>query len=222
MAHCGRLQYNEVMDAYVPRYHRVYLVDDHDIVRRGLRDLLVAASDIDVVGDSGSAQEAVSEILRLDADVMLLDLPLQDGTGIEVCRAVRAVRPSVSGLLLTASGDDEALAAAVLAGAAGSLVKLSRSTDIVGAIRRLRPDVSLLDADLVLSARRLLDSIIETLSPPLTGHEREVLQQVTAGRTNSEIDDAAVDGLVARVVEVLLGPGGSPGVPSAGRHRRDV
>ena len=96
------------MDSYVPRYHRVFLVDDHDIVRRGLRDLLVTANDIDVVGDSASARESVPQILRLDVDVVLLDLHLQDGSGIEVCRAVRAVKPSVSGLLLTASGDDEA------------------------------------------------------------------------------------------------------------------
>ncbi len=107
------------MQGYVPRYHRVYLVDDHDIVRRGLHDLLTRARDLEVVGDSGSAREAVGEILRLEADVMLLDLQLPDGSGIEVCRAVRSVNPSVSGLLLTAAGDEVALAAAVLAGAAG-------------------------------------------------------------------------------------------------------
>jgi two-component system response regulator DevR len=224
------LQYNEDMDAYVPRYHRVYLVDDHDIVRRGLRDLLVDATDIDVVGDSSSTVEAVSEILRLDADVMLLDLQLQDGSGIQVCRAVRSVRPSVSGLLLTASGDDEALSAAVLAGAAGYLVKLSRNTDIVGAIRRLRPGASLLDQDMVLRARQVLDSAIAALSPSVTEHERHVLHQIVQGMTNSQIADTLagtddlhetdIDGLIARVTQTLLGPGAPPVQPGAGRHRR--
>src|SRR3954452_5369612 len=171
------------MDSYVPRYHRVYLVDDHDIVRRGLRDLLVNSIDIDVVGDCNSVTEAIPEILRHETDVMLLDLQLQDGTGIEVSRAVRAVKPDVSGLLLTASGDDEAEAAAVLAGAAGYLVKLNRGSDIVNAIRKLRADTSLLDQASVDRARRLLRSVIDSLSPPVTDHERDLLEQVIAGRT---------------------------------------
>jgi two-component system, NarL family, response regulator DevR len=215
------------MDSYVPRYHQVFLLDDHDIVRRGLRDLLVDATDLDVVGDSGSAREAASEILRLDADVMLLDLQLQDGSGIEVCRAVRSVRPSVSGLLLTAAGDDEALAATVLAGAAGYLVKLSRNTDIVGAIRRVRAGTTLLDERLVGRARALLGSIMDSLAPPITEHERRILEEIMDGRTNSQIADGSatsrdqahmeIDGLVARVTQALLGPSAEPG---AGRHRR--
>ena len=100
------------MTNYVSKYLRVYLLDDHDIVRQGLRDLLVPATDIYVVGDSGSAREATRAIPELGVDVMVLDLRLQDGTGIDVCRAVRAVDPSIRGLLLTSSGDDEALMAA--------------------------------------------------------------------------------------------------------------
>src|SRR4029079_9032883 len=105
---------------------------------------------LEVGGAPGSAREAVSEILRLDADVMILDLQLQDGSGIEVCRAVRSVNPSASGLLFTAADDDVAVLAAVLAGAAGYLVKLGRNTDIVGTIRRIRTGRSLMDEDLVL------------------------------------------------------------------------
>jgi len=203
------------MDTYVPRYHRVYLVDDHDIVRRGLRDLLVNSIDIDVVGDCNNAHEAVSEIMRLETDVLLLDLNLHEGTGIELCRAVRAVKPEVSGLLLTASGDEEAEAAAVLAGAAGYLVKLNRGSDIVNAIRRLRADTSLLDADSVQRARRRVRRIIDFLDPAVTDAERSILELVITGHTDGQIaehvaeDDAAsgvdVPRLVGRVTQALLG-----------------
>jgi len=230
LAHLRSLQYNGVMDTYVPRLHRVYLVDDHDIVRRGLLDLLVHATDIDVVGDSGSAQEAVPEILRLDADVMLLDLQLQDGSGIEICRAVRSARPSVSGLLLTASGDDEALAAAVLAGAAGYLVKQSRASDIAGAIRRIRPGRSLLDPDSVRRAAWLLHFLMDALTPQVTEDERRVLDQILDGLRSGRIVEAPatdqpgsgeeVEHLVARLTYALLGPGSGPTVPGTGRHRR--
>jgi two-component system, NarL family, response regulator DevR len=218
------------MDTYVPRYCRVYLLDDHDIVRRGLRDLLVNANDIDVVGDSGSVREAIPDIVRLEADVMLLDLQLQDGSGIEVCRAVRSVKPSVSGLLLTGSGDDEALAAAVLAGAAGHLVKLSRSTDIVGAIRKVRAGSSLVDAAGVQRATRLLGSITESLTPPLTDDELRIVDRMISGDTDSTIaEDLAPDhvdpggdlrDLVARLASPLVGHGSGSGGSGIGRHRR--
>src|SRR3954447_10623495 len=125
------------MPAYGTTLAKVYLLDDHDIVRRGLRDLLAAARDIQVVGDSGFASSAAQAVLDLGATVMVLDVQLQDGTGIEVCRQVRAVDPSVSGLLLTSSDEDEALAAAILAGARRYIVKASRGADIIGAVRRL-------------------------------------------------------------------------------------
>ena len=119
------------MPGYVSSLVKVYLLDDHDIVRRGLRDLLAAARDIHVVGDSSSTRGAARSILELGANVMVLDLQLQDGTGIEVCREVRAIDPSVSGLLLTSFDEDEALAAAILAGAGGYIVKASRGADII-------------------------------------------------------------------------------------------
>lgn len=218
------------MAGYLQTYHRVYVLDDHDIVRRGLRDLLVNAKDIRVVGDSGTVAEAIPAILRLDVDVMLLDLQLQDGTGVEVCRAVRAVKPSVRGLLLTASGDDEALAAALLAGAAGSLVKLSRSTDIVGSIRKLRPGVvSLLDPASRQRASRALSTAIESLSPGITEDDRRVLRQVIDAPTGQLTDEppgpshlsaTEIERLVARVTHALLGRAVEPGERGAGRHRR--
>jgi two-component system response regulator DevR len=96
------------MQGYVRRQLRVFLVDDHDIVRQGLRDLLSAHRDIWLVGDTHSARKAVEVVPRLRIDVMVLDLHLQDGSGIEVCRAARAADPSIAGLLLTSSGDEEA------------------------------------------------------------------------------------------------------------------
>lgn len=219
------------MQGYVPRYHRVYLLDDHDIVRRGLHDLLARARDIDVVGDSGAVQGAVAEILRLDADVMLLDLQLPDGSGVEVCRAVRSVKPSARGLLLTAAGDDVASAAAVLAGATGYLVKVTRSIDIVGAIRNERTGTSHLDALSIQRAADLLRSIMESLTPPATEDERQVLSHILDGRTDSEIVEALASGngqrgtdlvaFVARMTQALLGRAAPSDEPGTGRHRRE-
>jgi two-component system, NarL family, response regulator DevR len=175
------------MTNYVPRYLRVYLVDDHDIVRQGLRDLLVPAEDIYVVGDSRSARDAVRAIPELRVDVMVLDLRLQDGTGIEVCRAVRSVNPSISGLLLTSSGDDEALVATILAGAAGYVVKLTRSSNITDAIRRVGAGKALIDSDTIDRVSRQLLADMDQLHPALTENERCVLTQVIEGHTNTQV-----------------------------------
>lgn len=218
------------MAGYVPRYHRVYLLDDHEVVRRGLRDLLVDVNDIDVVGESGSAREAVDQVLALDVDVMLLDLHVPDGTGVEVCRAVRAERPSVHALLLTASGDEEALAASVLAGAAGYLVKLSRTIDVVSAVRGLRAGSSLLTPESRQRGAATLRSLAASLAPPLSEAERRVLGLVLDGRTDSEVAAALADepgaggtavdvrALVTRLADVLVGRSGATGEPG-GRHR---
>lgn len=217
------------MQGYLSGFHRVYLVDDHDILRRGVRDLLISARDIAVVGDSGSVREAVPAILGLEPDVMLLDLHLQDGTGIEICRAVRAVKPSICALLLTAAGDDEAMAATVLAGAAGYLIKAGRSSLLTGAIRDVQPGTTLMDEGSVQRASRLLRSIAESLTPTMTEAERLALARVVDGQTDSQISEALAtdDGprdadiveLVARVSEALLGAGTSSGARSNGRHR---
>src|SRR6476659_6465058 len=115
------------MPGYVSRVVKVCLPDDHDNVRRGLRHLLVSAKDLQVVGDSSAVEDAARRILDLDAEVMVLDLQLQDGTGVEVCRAVRAEDPSVTGLLPTSSDENEAKAAALLAGPDGYIVKAGRA-----------------------------------------------------------------------------------------------
>jgi len=173
------------------RYVDVYLLDDHDLVRQGLRDLLAPARDIRVVGDSGLASTAASAILRLGAKVMVLDLQLQDGSGIHVCRQVRAVDPSVRGLLVTSASDRDALSATVLAGASGFVVKLARSSDILEAVRRLGSGRTLIDEATATEAADLLRSRAEGLVPRLSEQEWAFLDQVLAGRTDQEIADAA-------------------------------
>jgi two-component system, NarL family, response regulator DevR len=143
---------------------------------------------------------------------MVLDLQLQDGTGIEVCRAVRAVDPAVRGLLLTSAGDDEALAASVLAGAEGYLVKLSNSIDVIDAVRRVGAGRHLLDAPAVDGAVAALRGRAADLEPALTAQEWSVLDDVLEGRTDAELarqaaltPDAAaaqVAGLVRRLTAV--------------------
>lgn len=218
------------MPGYLSSFHRVYLVDDHDIVRRGVRDLLVAARDITVVGDCGTVREAIPAILRLEPDVMLLDLHLQDGTGIEICRAVRSLKPSICALLLTASADDEAMAAALLAGAAGYLIKAGRSSNLTGAIRNVQPGTTMMDGDSMERASRLLRSVAESLTPSMTKAERLALSRVIDGQTDSQILEALatdvdpleadIGGFVARLTQALLGVRGLSGGRSYGRHRR--
>src|SRR3954449_10356298 len=115
---------------------RVYLLDDHEVVREGLRTLLESHDDIEVVGESGSAVDATHRIPALRPDVAVLDARLPDGSGIEVCREVRAVDPSIRGLILTSYDDDEALFAAIMAGASGYVLKEIKGSDLIGAIRQ--------------------------------------------------------------------------------------
>ncbi|HEY7176119.1 MAG TPA: response regulator transcription factor, partial [Micromonosporaceae bacterium] len=124
---------------------RVYLLDDHEVVRRGIADLLSVSSDIEIIGESGSAVEATHRIPAMRPDVMVLDARLPDGNGIDVCRDVRAIDPTIHGLILTSYEDDEALFAAIMAGAAGYVLKQIRGNDLVDAVRRVADGQSLLD-----------------------------------------------------------------------------
>ncbi|HWM72328.1 MAG TPA: response regulator transcription factor [Nocardioides sp.] len=216
------------MASYVRRYLRVYLLDDHDLVRKGLADLLMPATDIDVVGSSSSARDAVQAILDLEVDVMVLDLRLQDGTGVEVCRAVRSVDPSISGLLLTSSDDDEALVAAMLAGAAGYVIKLARNADIISAIRRVGAGKSLIDP--AAGQRVTRELLTSQLRPPMVDAEREILSHVLGGLTDTEVaeqmglslESAApeIAGLVARILRPGIAEGSTPPPIPQGKHRR--
>jgi len=169
---------------------RVFLLDDHEIVRRGLASLLESAADIEVVGESGSAQEATRIIPALRPDVAVLDARLPDGSGIQVCRDVRSVDPHVKALMLTSYQDDEALFDAIMAGASGYLLKQVRGTDVVEAIRTVASGRSLLDPSVT---QRVLERLRtgRTGEPEelavLTPQERRVLELIAEGMTNRQI-----------------------------------
>ena len=218
------------MSAYVPAVVRIYLLDDHDIVRRGLRDLLAPSRDIEIVGDSGRTSDAHETILRLEPDVMLLDLQLQDGSGIEVCRRVRSVRPRVRGIFLTAADEDDALVATALADAEGYVVKVVGSSDILQAIRRVGAGRPITEAWQRARARELV--LARASSPPsATPAELDLLEQVVAGSTDAELavryqcSLSDVENSVAKLARRLVS-GIQPAEPTdravtPGKHRRD-
>jgi DNA-binding NarL/FixJ family response regulator len=168
---------------------RVYLLDDHEVVRRGICELLSEDGDIEVVGESGSAVEAAHRIPALRPHVAVLDARLPDGNGIDVCRDVRAVDPDIQGLILTSYDDDEALFAAIMAGAAGYILKQIRGSDLIDAVRRVAAGQSLLDPAVTA---RVLARIRDGVEPPeqlksLTEQELKILQFIAQGMTNREI-----------------------------------
>jgi len=174
-----------------PRTIRVYLLDDHEVVRQGLRALLESAGDIEVVGESGSAVDATHRIPALHPDVAVLDARLADGSGIEVCREVRAVDPSIGALILTSYDDDEALFAAIMAGAAGYVLKEIKGTDLVTAIRQVAAGNSLIDPTMTT---RVLERVRhpQTLAPELsqlTEQELKLLGLIAEGLTNRQIGE---------------------------------
>ncbi len=169
---------------------RVFLLDDHDVVREGLRFLL-ERHDIEVVGEAGTAAEATARIPALRPDVAVLDARLPDGSGIEVCRAVRSVDPTIRALILTSYDDDEALFAAIMAGASGYVLKDIRSNDLVGAIRQVAAGNSLIDPSLTA---RVLERVRTgaTAAPELSGlteQELRLLGFIAEGMTNRQIGE---------------------------------
>jgi DNA-binding NarL/FixJ family response regulator len=168
---------------------RVFLLDDHEVVRAGVREMLQHAGDIEVVGESASAIEAAHRIPALRPDVAVLDARLPDGNGIDVCRDVRSIDPSIKGLILTSYDDDEALFAAIMAGASGYVLKQIRGTDLVDAVRRIAAGQSMLDPAVT---QRVLERIRNGVEEPhelksLTEQERRILIHVAEGLTNREI-----------------------------------
>jgi DNA-binding NarL/FixJ family response regulator len=169
----------------------VFLLDDHEIVRRGLRELLEGEGDIEVVGESGSAIDAAGRIHALDPDVAVLDVRLPDGDGVSVCRELRSRHPRTACLMLTSFADDEALFDAIMAGAAGYVLKQIRGHDLVDAIRKVAAGQSLLDP--VVTAR-VLERVRrgpeqdERLAR-LTDQERKILELLAEGLTNRQIGE---------------------------------
>jgi two-component system, NarL family, response regulator DevR len=171
---------------------RVFLLDDHEVVRRGLKELLESDGDIEVVGESGSAAEATRRIPALRPDVAVLDARLPDGSGIDVCRDVRSREPNTAALILTSYDDDEALFAAIMAGAAGYVLKQIRGTDLVDAVRRVAAGQSLLDPAVT---QQVLDRLRRgpeenSALAPLTDQERRILELIGEGMTNRQIAEA--------------------------------
>jgi len=171
---------------------RVFLLDDHEVVRRGLVALLEATGEIEVVGESGSALEAARRIPAFRPDVAVLDARLPDGSGIDVCREVRSADPAIKALILTSYQDDEALFSAIMAGAAGYVLKQIKGTDLVDAIRRVAAGQSLLDPAVTQQVleriRHGADSEPEELKS-LTAQERRILELIAEGMTNRQIGE---------------------------------
>ncbi|MFJ5720520.1 response regulator [Streptomyces sp. NPDC093149] len=173
---------------------RVFLLDDHEVVRRGVQDLLDAEPDIEVVGDAGTADHALSRGPALRPDVAILDVRLPDGDGITVCRELRSRMPELACLMLTSFDDDEALLDAIMAGAAGYVLKEIKGADLVTAVRTLASGRSTLDPS---TTARLMNSLREeelgtgpaqddALSE-LSAREMDVLALIGEGLTNSQI-----------------------------------
>jgi two-component system, NarL family, response regulator DevR len=170
---------------------RVFLLDDHEIVRRGIADLLDAEADITVVGEAGTAAEALRRIPAVQADVAVLDARLPDGSGIDVCRDIRSSYPSVRCVILTSYDDEDAIFAAVMAGAAGYLLKQIRGTSLVDAIRQVAAGKSLLDPSVTerLLARLRDGHPRDERLASLTEREREILNLIAEGLTNRQIGE---------------------------------
>lgn len=168
----------------------MFLLDDHEVVRRGLRELLEAEDDLVVVGEADTAEIALTRIPATNPDVAVLDVQLPDGDGVEVCREIRSLRPEIGCLILTSFADDEALFAAIMAGAAGFVLKQVRGNDLVDAVRRVAAGESLLDPSVTERVlARLRDGPADELSM-LTPQERRILEHIGDGLTNRQIGEA--------------------------------
>ena len=168
---------------------RVFLLDDHEIVRRGIKELLESEPDIVVVGESGLAQEAARRIPALRPDVAILDGRLPDGSGIDVCRDVRSLDPAIKALILTSYDDDEALFSAIMAGAAGYVLKQVRGNDFIDMVRRVAAGQSTLDPSITA---QVLDRVrngppVDKELESLTEQEQKILDLIGRGLTNREI-----------------------------------
>jgi two-component system, NarL family, response regulator DevR len=167
----------------------VFLLDDHEVVRRGLRQVLTAEPDIIVVGEDGAAKSALPQILDLRPDVAVLDVRLPDGDGISLCREIRSRLPGTACLMLTSFTDDQAIVGSVIAGAAGYVLKTSGAAELVSAVRASAAGTSLIDP---LAAQQAIERLREqttsmTFISALTDQERRVLDLLGEGLTNRQI-----------------------------------
>jgi two-component system, NarL family, response regulator DevR len=171
----------------------VFLLDDHEVVRRGVHELLAAESDIEVVGEAGTAEDALVRIPAAAPDVAILDVRLPDGSGVEVCREVRSRNENINCLMLTSFADDEALFDAIMAGASGYALKAIRGSELLAAVRDVAAGRSLLDP---AATARVLERLREGNRPAgderlanLTDQERRILDLIGEGLTNRAIGE---------------------------------
>jgi DNA-binding NarL/FixJ family response regulator len=170
---------------------RVFLLDDHEVVRRGVRELLESDGDVEVVGEASTAAEAMARVPAVRPDVAVLDVRLPDGDGVTVCRDLRSQLPELACLMLTSFADDEALFDSIMAGAAGYVLKQVRGADILGAVRTVAAGGSLLDSR---TTARVMERLRNegTASDPLAGlseQERRILDLIGEGLTNRQIGE---------------------------------
>jgi len=170
----------------------VFLLDDHEIVRRGVKDMLEAEGDIKVIGEAGTASSALARIPALRPQVAVLDVRLPDGDGVSVCREIRSQMPAVACLMLTSFGDEDALLDAVMAGAAGYVLKQIRGSDLVGAVRTVATGQSMLDSRAASQLMARLRGQSAAKHDPLAGltpEQRRTLELIGEGLTNRQIGE---------------------------------
>ncbi len=175
-----------------PQLCRVFLVEDHSIVRRCLAMLMARRADVEVVGEAETAGEALEQVGQLHPDLVITDIALPDDTGVNLSREIRSRHPQTRVLILTSRGDDRAIIGTIVGGASGFLLKEFQSQQILEAVRKVHRGVSLLDPAL---ARRVLDRVLsaagEDAESRLTPEEKQILELVTQGRNNREIAQMA-------------------------------
>ncbi|MDP9252918.1 MAG: response regulator transcription factor [Chloroflexota bacterium] len=190
---------------------RVLICDDHEVVREGLRGLISRQTGMSVVGEAGSVAESIEAAARAKPDVVIMDVRLPDGSGVEACRAIREARPETKVIMLTSYADDEALFASILAGASGYLLKQTRGQAVVDAITAVAAGRSLLDPDVT---GKVLERLRETRAEDpalasLTDQERKVVVGLAEGKTNRDIGEAlflsekTVKNYVSRILDKL-------------------
>jgi two-component system, NarL family, response regulator DevR len=171
---------------------RVFLLDDHELVREGIRGLLESDEEIEVVGDASTGAEALTRVPLAKPDVAILDVRLEDGDGIEVCRELRSAMPELICLMLTSFADDEAMYASVMAGAAGYVLKQIKARDLIEDVKKVASGASLMDPRAVARVVERIanppktDASLASLSP----QEARILDLIAEGKTNRQIADA--------------------------------
>ena len=181
---------------------RVFLVDDHEIVRRGIAELIDRETDLEVVGEAGTVRDALGRVAATRPDIVVLDVRLPDGSGIDLCRAIRSAHPDLPCLMLTAYDDDEASVTAVLAGAAGYVLKDIRGQNLIDGIRRVAAGGNLISAAVSARVRAGLTEPVSSLPgdpADLTLRERQVLELIADGLTNRQIGESL--GLAEKTVK---------------------